>query len=107
MPLGRVKEYDSGSYHTPKRGQEIMGKRNPGALKEYKVNVSVIGSASRTVLAASKEEAERTVEKMLLQPDGQTPQSKTLCAFDWGIPHFYTYGGSDGYSSSDCIAIEE
>ena len=55
-----------------------MGKRNPGALKEYKVNVSVIGSASRTVLAASKEEAERTVEKMLLQPDRQTPQSKTL-----------------------------
>lgn len=84
-----------------------MGKRNPGALKEYKVNVSIIGSASRTVLAASKEEAERTVEKMLLQPDGQTPQSKTLCAFDWEIPHFYTYGGSDGYSSSDCIAIEE
>ena len=49
-----------------------MGKRNPGALKKYKVNVSVIGSASRTVLAASKEEAERTVEKMLLQPDRQT-----------------------------------
>lgn len=84
-----------------------MGKRNPGALKEYKVNVSVIGSASRTVLAASKEEAERMVEKMLLQLDGQTPQSKTLCAFDWEIPHFYTYGGSDRYSSSDCIAIEE
>ena len=35
-----------------------MGKRNPGALKEYKVNVSIVGSASRTVLAASKEEAE-------------------------------------------------
>ena len=50
-----------------------MGKRNPGALKEYKVNVSVIGSASRTVLAASKEEAERTVEKMLLQPDRHSP----------------------------------
>ena len=47
------------------------------------------------------------VEKMLLQLDGQTPQSKTLCAFDWEIPHFYTYGGSDRYSSSDCIAIEE
>lgn len=44
-----------------------MGKRNPGALKEYKVNVSIVGSASRTVLAASKEEAERMVEKMLLQ----------------------------------------
>ena len=84
-----------------------MGKKNPGALKKYKVNVSVIGSVSRTVLAASKEEAERTVEKTLLQPDGQTPQSKTLCAFDWEIPHFYTYGDSDGYSSSECIAIEE
>ena len=84
-----------------------MGKRNPGSLKEYKVNVSIVGSASRTVLAASKEEAERMVEKMLLQSDGQTPQSKTLCAFDWEIPRFYTYGGSDRYSSSGCIAIEE
>lgn len=84
-----------------------MGKRNPGVLKEYKVNVNILGSASRTVLAASKEEAERMVEKMLLQADGQTPQSKMLCAFDWNIPHFYTYGGSDRYSSSDCVAIEE
>ena len=69
-----------------------MGKRNPGALKEYKVNVNVIGSASRTVLAASKEEAERAVEKMLLQPDGQTPQSKTLCAFDSPFLHLRRFG---------------
>ncbi len=47
-----------------------MSKRNPGALKEYNVNVNLFGSASRTILAASKEEAERIVEKMLLQSDG-------------------------------------
>ena len=84
-----------------------MGRRNPGALKEYKVNVNLFGSADRTVLAASKEEAERMVEKMLLQSDGQTPHSKMLCAFNWHLPRFYTYGGSDRYSSSDCVAIEE
>lgn len=65
-----------------------MGKRNPGALKEYKVNVSVIGSASRTVLAASKEEAERTVEKMLLQPDGQTPAIQNALRFRLGDSPF-------------------
>lgn len=84
-----------------------MGRRIPSALKEYKVSVSLLGATSRTVLAASREEAERIVEKMLLQSDGQTPQSKMLCAFDWNLPRLYGYGGSDRYSSSDCVAIEE
>lgn len=85
-----------------------MSRRNPGALKEYKVNVNLFGSASRTILAASKEEAERMVEKMLLQSDGQTPQSKMLCAFDWDLPRFHVYGGSDRcFSVSGCVEIEE
>jgi len=69
-----------------------MHKRNPNAQKEYKVMVSVWGTASRTVLADSQEEAKRIVEKMLFQPDKQTPQSKMLCAFEWDIPRFNTYG---------------
>lgn len=85
-----------------------MCRRIPSALKEYKVNVNLFGSASRTVLAASKEEAERVVEKMLLQSDGQTPQSKMLCAFDWNLPRFYIYGGSDRFCpSSGCVELEE
>lgn len=54
--------------------------------------VSVWGSVSRTVLADSQEEAGRIVEKMLFQPDKQTPQSKMLCAFEWDIPRFNTFG---------------
>lgn len=85
-----------------------MGRRNPGALKEYKVSVNLFGTANRTVLAASKEEAERMVEKVLLQSDGQTPQSRMLCAFDWDLPRFHVYGGSDRcFSTSICVEIEE
>lgn len=71
--------------------EDVVSRRNPNALKEYKIMVSVYGSASRTVLAASQDEAERTVEKMLFQSDKHTPQSKMLCAFDWDIPRFNVY----------------
>lgn len=81
----------------------IMSKRNPNALKEYKVMVSVYGTASRTVLAASQDEAERVVEKMLFQPDKQTPQSKMLCAFEWDIPRFNVYGR---YKDDPTLMIE-
>lgn len=67
-------------------------RRNSDTQEEYKVMVSAWGTASRTVLADSQEEARRIVEKMLFQPDKQTPQSKMLCAFEWDIPRFNTFG---------------
>ncbi len=71
--------------------EDVVSRRNPNALNEYRIMVTSYGSASRTVLAASQDEAERTVEKMLFQPDKQTPQSKMLCAFEWDIPRFNVY----------------
>ncbi len=69
-----------------------MSKRNSDTQKEYRIMVSVWGTASRTVLADSQEEARRIVEKMLFQMDKQTPQSKMLCAFEWDIPRFNVFG---------------
>lgn len=69
----------------------LVNKRRKELQKEYKIMVAVYGTASKTVLANSQEEAERAVEKMLFQQDRQTPSAKMLCAFDWDIPSFHTY----------------
>ncbi len=67
-------------------------RRNSDAQEEYRVTVYAWGTVSRTVLAGSQEEARHIVEKMLFQPDKQTPQSKMLCAFEWDIPRFNIFG---------------
>ena len=69
----------------------LMNKRRKELQKEYKIMVAVYGTASRTVLANSQEEAERAVEKMLFQQDRQTPKTNMICAFEWSIPNFHTY----------------